>query len=131
MLLDPEQETRMGRAFESYLRAHHHDDILQLIEENDGETHRPLIVNAMTLFEANMEVGDYFNAYPNDVLTIFDKVLHRTAIDLSKNAHTTQCSGQLTKEERMRRTLHARITGEISTGKLQRTNLNCRKGVTL
>lgn len=56
MLLDPEQETRMGRAFESYLRTHHHDDILQLIEENDGETHRPLIVNAMTLFEANMEV---------------------------------------------------------------------------
>lgn len=58
MLISPEQEALIDRVFETYLTDHHHNDILQLIEEteDDEDTHRPLVVNAMTLFEANMEV---------------------------------------------------------------------------
>ncbi|XP_059212711.1 DNA helicase MCM9 isoform X2 [Centropristis striata] len=62
----------------------------------------------MSLFEANMEVGDYFNAYPNEVLAIFDKVLLRTALALSESTSPSQQRGP---KERMRQTLHARITG--------------------
>lgn len=57
------------------------------------------------------QVGDYFNAYPNDVLAIFDKVLHRKATELSENAYPIHNGGQRTKEHRMRHTPHARITG--------------------
>lgn len=58
MLISPEQEALIDRVFETYLTDHHHNDILQLIEETEEneDTHRPLVVNAMTLFEANMEV---------------------------------------------------------------------------
>ncbi|XP_053301649.1 DNA helicase MCM9 isoform X5 [Pleuronectes platessa] len=111
MLINSEQEALIGLVFETYLTEHHHGDILQLIADANEETHHPVLVNAMTLFETNMEVGDYFNAYPNDVLAIFDKVLQRTAMDLSQNASLKHFEGQRTKEHRMRNTLHARITG--------------------
>ncbi|XP_029281571.1 DNA helicase MCM9 [Cottoperca gobio] len=110
MLISPDQEALIGRVFETYLSEHHHGDILHLLADTDEDTHCPVVVNAMTLFEANMEVGDYFNAYPNAVLAIFDKVLHRTALELSERASPKHHGGQRTKE-RMRHTLHARITG--------------------
>ncbi|KAK2856603.1 hypothetical protein Q5P01_005338 [Channa striata] len=106
MLISPEQEALIGRVFETYLTEHHHGDILQLFADANEETHHAVVVNAMTLFEANMEVGDYFNAYPEDVLAIFDKVLNRTASELLERN-----GAQRAKEQRMRHTLHARITG--------------------
>lgn len=57
-----------------------------------------------------LQVGDYFNAYPDDVLAIFDKVLHRKALELSQG---TSLEGQR-KEQKIRHTLHARITGKKS-----------------
>ncbi|XP_074540908.1 DNA helicase MCM9 [Halichoeres trimaculatus] len=102
MLISPEQEALIGQVFETYLTEHHHDDILQLFADADEETQRPVVVNAMTLFEANMEVGHYFNAYPNDVLAIFDKVLHKTATQLAEKASLKQ---------RLRHAPSARITG--------------------
>ncbi|XP_070782440.1 DNA helicase MCM9 [Enoplosus armatus] len=110
MLISPEQEALIGRVFEVYL-TEHHGDILQLISDTNEETHHPVVVNAMTLFEANMEVGDYFNAYPNEVLAIFDEVLRRTAMELSEDPSPKHFGGQRTKEQRMRHILHARITG--------------------
>jgi len=56
MLISPEQKALIGRVFETYLTEHHHDDILQFITDTNEETHHPVVVNAMTLFEANMEV---------------------------------------------------------------------------
>ncbi|KAK1888537.1 DNA helicase MCM9 [Dissostichus eleginoides] len=106
MLISPDQEALIGRVFESYLTEHHHGDILHLLADSDEETHRAVVVNAMTLFEANMEVGDYFNAYPNDVLAIFDKVLQKTAVEVSERASPKQRA-----KEGMTHTLHARITG--------------------
>uniref|UniRef100_A0A3B3VTE2 Minichromosome maintenance 9 homologous recombination repair factor n=1 Tax=Poecilia latipinna TaxID=48699 RepID=A0A3B3VTE2_9TELE len=76
----------IGRVFENYLTEHHHGDILQLRTDVNEDTHRSVVVNAMTLFEANMEVGDYFNAYPKDVLAVFDKVLQKKALELTDEA---------------------------------------------
>ncbi|XP_034555269.1 DNA helicase MCM9 [Notolabrus celidotus] len=102
MLISPEQEALIGRVFDAYLTEHHHDDILQLFSDAEEETRHSVVVNAMTLFEANMEVGDYFNAYPHEVLAIFNKVLHKTALQLSEKASLKQ---------RLRHAPHARITG--------------------
>ncbi|XP_062292950.1 DNA helicase MCM9 [Scomber scombrus] len=111
MSISTEQEALIGWAFETYVKEHHHDDINQVIADPMDTTHQPVVVNAMTLFEANMEVGDYFNAFPENVLAIFDKVLHKIAMELSENASPTHRGGQRTKELRMKLTLHARITG--------------------
>ncbi|XP_057677980.1 DNA helicase MCM9 isoform X2 [Corythoichthys intestinalis] len=64
------------------------------------------------LFELfKTKIGDYFNAYPSDVLTIFDKVLQKTARELSKNATVKHLDGLRPTEQRVKNTLHARITG--------------------
>ncbi|XP_039882681.1 DNA helicase MCM9 isoform X1 [Simochromis diagramma] len=113
MLISPEQEALIDRVFETYLTDHHHNDILQLIEETEDneDTHRPLVVNAMTLFEANMEIGDYFNAYPTDILAIFDKVLNRKAKAVTDDGSLKHNEGQRKQDQRLVHTLHARITG--------------------
>ncbi len=57
MAISPEQEALIERVFESYLTEHHRVDLLQLVADTSEETHRPVVINAMTLFEANMEVN--------------------------------------------------------------------------
>ncbi|XP_023152134.2 DNA helicase MCM9 isoform X3 [Amphiprion ocellaris] len=103
MMIGPEQEALIGRVFESYLTEHHHGDLLQLSGGPPEEIHRPVVVNAMTLFETSMEVGDYFNAFPEDVLAVFDKVLHRKAVETSQ--------GSPLRPDGRNPTFHARITG--------------------
>uniref|UniRef100_A0A8C5EN17 MCM9 N-terminal domain-containing protein n=1 Tax=Gouania willdenowi TaxID=441366 RepID=A0A8C5EN17_GOUWI len=109
IMLSPEQVTLIDRVFESYLTEHHGGDINQLIANGHEQTHHTVVVNAMTLFEANMEVGDYFNAYPDDVLAIFDQVLQRKANDLLDNM-SLKHNGQ-DSSKKMRHAFHARITG--------------------
>uniref|UniRef100_A0A8C6SI73 DNA helicase MCM9 n=1 Tax=Neogobius melanostomus TaxID=47308 RepID=A0A8C6SI73_9GOBI len=91
--------------FKNYVLEHHDEDILQVITEAEVHTHHAIVVNAMNLFEANMEVGDYFNVYPNEVLTLFDEVLQQRALELSANGH------QRAAEHKLQCTLHARISG--------------------
>lgn len=55
-MINPEQEALIGQVFESYLTQHHQEDILQLLADTSEESHCPVSVNAMTLFETNMEV---------------------------------------------------------------------------
>lgn len=57
MSISPEEKALIAQVFKTYLTEHHHEDILQLIgDEAAEETHHPVFVNAMTLFEASMEV---------------------------------------------------------------------------
>uniref|UniRef100_H3CP75 DNA helicase MCM9 n=1 Tax=Tetraodon nigroviridis TaxID=99883 RepID=H3CP75_TETNG len=104
-MISPEQEALIGQVFESYLTQHHQEDLLQLLADTREERHCPLPVNAMTLFEANMEVADYLNAYPSHVLTIFDNVLRRTAQKFCEKAFPKQSTHD------MRCFPHTRITG--------------------
>lgn len=53
-----------------------------------------------------LQVADYLNAYPSDVLTLLDKVLRRTALKLSEKAFPKQ------SDHDMRCFPHIRITGE-------------------
>ncbi|XP_061668405.1 DNA helicase MCM9 isoform X3 [Syngnathoides biaculeatus] len=111
MAINAAQEALITQIFESYITEHHRDDIIKFSAASSDDSHQPIVINAMTLFEANMEIGDYFNVYPNDVLTIFDNVLQKTAIEMSKNTSVEHLYVQCPKEPRMKKTLHARITG--------------------
>ncbi|XP_037393430.1 DNA helicase MCM9 isoform X2 [Pygocentrus nattereri] len=104
MSLSPEQMALIGLVFETYVAEHHKSDILQILQEPDEDAHYPLVVNAMSLFEANMEVAEYFNAFPSEVLSVFDSGLHTAALSISQ-------SEAFHRDLRPKRNLHVRISG--------------------
>ncbi|XP_060609231.2 DNA helicase MCM9 [Anolis sagrei] len=104
MALNTDQINLIGQVFESYVLEHHKNDILQILGEKNDDAHYPVIVDALTLFETNMEIGEYFNAAPNEVLPIFDSALRRTAVTVSQSV--SQDHGFVIKQN-----LHARISG--------------------
>ncbi|XP_075001835.1 DNA helicase MCM9 [Calonectris borealis] len=104
MVLSADQVNLIGQVFESYVLEHHRDDILGILREADDEAHYPVIVDALTLFETNMEIGEYFNAFPSEVLPIFDSALRRAALAaLQAAAAPPQLS--------VKQNLHARVSG--------------------
>ncbi|KAM4713236.1 DNA helicase MCM9 isoform 2-T2 [Anableps anableps] len=128
MLINPEEEALIGRVFETYLTEHHYGDILQLIGDVNEDTHRSVVVNAMTLFEANMEVGDYFNAYPKDVLAVFDEVLQKKAMALTDVA-SLKDKGEGPSKRILRQIYHTRITGLPVCPELTRHTIPSSKDV--
>lgn len=106
MVLTTEQINLIGQVFESYILAYHQNDILQILREKDDDTHYPVIVDALTLFETNMEIGEYFNAFPNEVLPIFDNALRRAAATVCQSASQAQ-------EFIIKQNLHARVSGKL------------------
>uniref|UniRef100_A0A9L0J706 Minichromosome maintenance 9 homologous recombination repair factor n=1 Tax=Equus asinus TaxID=9793 RepID=A0A9L0J706_EQUAS len=98
-----DQVTLVGQVFESYVSEYHKNDILLILKERDEDAHYPVVVNAMTLFETNMEIGEYFNVFPNEVLTIFDSALQRSALTILQSL--SQPEGVSMKQN-----LHARIS---------------------
>uniref|UniRef100_A0A8C8RFG8 DNA helicase MCM9 n=1 Tax=Pelusios castaneus TaxID=367368 RepID=A0A8C8RFG8_9SAUR len=104
MLLNADQVNLIGQVFESYVLEHHRNDILHILREKDDEGHYPVIVDALTLFETNMEIGEYFNAFPNEVLPIFDNALRRAAMTALQFASQTH-------DLIIKQNLHARISG--------------------
>lgn len=105
-MLSPDQVSLIGLVFETYVMEHHKNDVLQIFQEASEDTHYPVVVNAMTLFEYNMEVGECFNAFPSQVLPIFDNALHRVAQTVSQTSSSPQGSFNL------KHNLHVRISGK-------------------
>lgn len=56
MVFRPQEKALIAQVFKSYLAEHHHEDIVQLFTKTTEEAHHPVLVNAMSLFEASMEV---------------------------------------------------------------------------
>lgn len=112
MWLNSEQVSLTGLIFETYVMEHHRADVLQILQEPDEDAHYSLVVNALTLFEANMEVGEYFNAFPSQVLRIFDKALQSAALAVSR-------SEQLQSSFRLKRNLHVRVSGKTDERNVQ------------
>ncbi|XP_034524936.1 DNA helicase MCM9 isoform X2 [Ailuropoda melanoleuca] len=102
--MNSEQVTLVGQVFESYVSEYHKNDILLILKESDEDAHYPVVVNAMTLFETNMEIGEYFNAFPNEVLTVFDSALRRSALTILQSLSQPEGAS-------MKQNLHARISG--------------------
>ncbi|XP_072621424.1 DNA helicase MCM9 isoform X1 [Vulpes vulpes] len=102
--MNSDQVTLVGQVFESYVSEYHKNDILLILKERDEDAHYPVVVNAMTLFETNMEIGEYFNAFPNEVLTVFDSALRRSALTILQSLSQPEGAS-------MKQNLHARISG--------------------
>ncbi|XP_037699843.1 DNA helicase MCM9 isoform X2 [Choloepus didactylus] len=102
--MNSDQVTLVGQVFESYVLEYHKNDIILILKERDEGAHYPVVVNAMTLFETNMEIGEYFNVFPNEVLTVFDSALQRSALTILQSLSPSQ-------DVSMKQNLHARISG--------------------
>ncbi|XP_077018881.1 DNA helicase MCM9 isoform X2 [Tamandua tetradactyla] len=102
--MNSDQVTLVGQVFESYVSEYHKNDILLILKERDEDAHYAVVVNAMTLFETNMEVGEYFTVFPNEVLTIFDSALQRSALAALQSLPPSEGFS-------MKQNLHARISG--------------------
>lgn len=70
-----------------------------------------ICTNVMVFFTVFPQIGDYFNAYPTDILAIFDKVLNRKAKAVTDDGSLKHKEGQRKQDQRLVHTLHARITG--------------------
>ncbi|XP_078504603.1 DNA helicase MCM9 isoform X2 [Lissotriton helveticus] len=116
MYLNTEQIALTGQVFESYIVEHHQKDLLQILKENDEEAHYAVVVNAMTLFETNMEIGEYLNAFPNEVLPIFDNALRRAAMTILQSASQSE-------DMIMKQNLHARIANLLVCPELTREHI--------
>lgn len=116
MYLNTEQIALTGQVFESYIVEHHQKDLLQILKENDEEAHYAVVVNAMTLFETNMEIGEYLNAIPNEVLPIFDNALRRAAMTILQSASQRE-------DMIMKQNLHARIANLLVCPELTREHI--------
>lgn len=103
--MNTDQVALVGQVFESYVSEYHRNDILLILKERDEEAHFSVVVNAMTLFETNMEVGEYFTVFPNEVLTVFDNALRRAALTILQSLSQR-------KGVSMKQNLHARISGK-------------------
>lgn len=102
--MNSDQVTLVGQVFESYVSEYHKNDILLILKEKDEDAHYSVVVNAMTLFETNMEIGEYFNIFPNEVLTVFDSALRRSALTILQSHSQPEGIS-------MKQNLHARISG--------------------
>ncbi|NWH30566.1 MCM9 helicase, partial [Chloropsis hardwickii] len=122
MVLSAEQVSLIGQVFESYVLEHHRDDILGILREADDQAHYPVVVDALTLFETNMEIGEYFNAFPSEVLPIFDSALRRAALAaLQDSADPAELS--------LKQNLHARVSGLPVCPELTREHIPKSKDV--
>ncbi|XP_015477827.1 DNA helicase MCM9 [Parus major] len=122
MVLSAEQVSLIGQVFESYVLEHHRDEILGILREADDQAHYPVVVDALTLFETNMEIGEYFNAFPSEVLPVFDSALRRAALAaLQDSADPAQLS--------LKQNLHARVSGLPVCPELTREHIPKSKDV--
>ncbi|XP_005389182.1 PREDICTED: DNA helicase MCM9 [Chinchilla lanigera] len=102
--MNSDQVALVGQVFESYVSEYHRSDIVLILKADDEDVHYPVVVNAMTLFETNMEVGEYFTTFPNEVLTVFDSALRRAALTVFQSLAQHEAVS-------MKHNLHARISG--------------------
>ncbi|NXC09499.1 MCM9 helicase, partial [Orthonyx spaldingii] len=122
MVLSADQVSLIGQVFESYVLEHHRDEILDILREADDQAHYPVVVDALTLFETNMEIAEYFNAFPSEVLPIFDSALRRAALAaLQDSAEPAQLS--------LKQNLHARVSGLPICPELTREHIPKSKDV--
>uniref|UniRef100_UPI00398EB161 DNA helicase MCM9 isoform X2 n=1 Tax=Pristiophorus japonicus TaxID=55135 RepID=UPI00398EB161 len=104
MHLNPEQVALIGQVFESYVAELHKNNIIHILQEPDNGAHYPVTVNALTLFEISMEIGEYLNAFPNELFPIFDNALHRATMTILQSYPKPH-------DLVMKQNLHVRISG--------------------
>ena len=85
------QEDNHLAVFQAFLEEHHHDDIARILLAEDLSEQYTVVVNALELFDSNIEVSQKLLAEPNKMLPLFDGALAQAAVTVMQE-NTTQVS---------------------------------------
>ncbi|XP_067021534.1 DNA helicase MCM9-like [Acropora muricata] len=77
--------------FQSFLEKHHRADIASVLLSDDPSAPFSVVVNALELFDSNIEVSQKLLAEPNKMLPLFDSALSQAAVTIMQE-NTTQVS---------------------------------------
>lgn len=77
--------------FQSFLEKHHRADIASVLLSDDPSAPFSVVVNALELFDSNIEVSQKLLAEPNKMLPLFDSALSQAAVTIMQE-NTTQTS---------------------------------------
>ena len=77
--------------FQAFLEEHHRDDIISVLLADDPSAQHSVVVNALELFDSNIEVSQKLLAEPNKMLPLFDGALAQAAVTIMQE-NVTQIS---------------------------------------
>ena len=97
-----EREEQIG-FFQAYLEERHKGDIKNILLVDDPSGQFSVVVNALELFDSNIEISQKLLAAPNKMLPLFDVALAQAAVTVMQQ-HSTQISFSLKSN------LHVRLS---------------------
>lgn len=77
--------------FQAFLEEHHREDIASVLLAEDPSGQYSVVVNALELFDSNIEVSQKLLAAPNKMLPLFDGALAQAAVTIMQE-NATQVS---------------------------------------
>lgn len=86
-----QEEDHHLAVFQAFLEEHHRDDISRVLHADDPSDQYCVVVNALELFDSNIEVSQKILAEPNKMLPLFDAALAQAAVTIMQE-NTTQVS---------------------------------------
>ncbi|PIK48566.1 putative DNA helicase MCM9 [Apostichopus japonicus] len=134
--LKPQLREEFAVVFETYVKQKHLGDVEEILREDDRDSHYPLVIDAMTLFESSMELSEAILDHPLPTLALFEMHAYRRLWRYlqkppGKGANVHQ--NRTTRLRTMRvginyvtsskRYVHARLTGLPACPELIRTTM--------
>ncbi|CAG5132668.1 unnamed protein product, partial [Candidula unifasciata] len=102
-----------------YLLTNHKEEVCQILQATDADEYNSVTVNALSLFEKNMEFCDMLLSSPLTMLDIFDTALVEAQLDLKKVLDTDRNQQHLTVKKKV----HVRVMSLPVCPELNRTTL--------
>ncbi|XP_070200187.1 DNA helicase MCM9-like isoform X2 [Littorina saxatilis] len=110
------EDEKLKECLRGYLVTHHERELEQLLQEEDEDDYYSITVDALTLFESNMEFCDVLLPNPSRLLPLFNQAIiaaQLTLKDESDGKHNTK----------VKQHVHARIMALPVCPELSRTTL--------
>lgn len=85
------EEDEYIAVFQAFLEEHHREDITSVLLADDPSGQYCVVVNALELFDSNIEVSQKLLAAPNKMLPLFDGALAQAAVSIMQE-NATQIS---------------------------------------
>ncbi|BFZ04942.1 hypothetical protein BsWGS_07980 [Bradybaena similaris] len=102
-----------------YLLTNHRQEVGQILQAIDADEYQSVTVNALSLFEKNMEFCDMLLHAPLAMLDIFDTSLIEAQVDLKNALNTDRSQQHLTVKKKV----HVRVMSLPVCPELHRTSL--------
>ena len=114
------EEDEYMAVFQTFLQEHHREDITGILVAEDPTAQYCVVVNALELFDSNIEVSQKLLADPNKMLPLFDGALAQAAVSVMQE-NATQISMSFKSRLRVRLS-NLPICPELRRDKIPKTS---------